>query len=94
MPGTNTSGHDIVQHSLHRFRPSRRISARVEKKISEWPVLITVLDEQRKKEKKTSTLSMSGLRVPARFVVHVPYIENAYSLAVFGSGCITDYVFG
>lgn len=51
MPGTSTSGHDIVQHSLHRFRPSRRISARVEKKISEWPVLITVLNEQRKKKK-------------------------------------------
>lgn len=40
--------HDIVQHSLHRFRPSGWISAHVEKKISEWPVLIAVLNDRKK----------------------------------------------
>lgn len=47
-----TTLHDIVQHSLHRFRPSGRISAHVEKKISEWPVLIAVLNEKRKIKKR------------------------------------------
>lgn len=87
----STSGHDIVQHSLHRFRPSRRISAHVEKKISEWPVLITVLNERKenKRKKRTSTLSM----FPPVLLCMYPH-RNPNCLTVFRSRCITDYVFG
>lgn len=77
MPGTSTSGHHSTRYSTAQFTS---IS-------TQWPDICTrreenfrvaCADSRKEKLKKKITNffapSMSSLRVPARFVVHVEYL--------------------